>query len=61
MKKNIYLLPLLCAGLFVFAQKAGVKQMNIIFILAGDHRYDVMGFMNKIEGIYLLQRGLGYQ
>jgi arylsulfatase A-like enzyme len=27
------------------------KPLNIIFILADDHRYDAMGFMNKIEGL----------
>ena len=27
------------------------KQMNIIFILADDHRYDAMGFMNKVQGL----------
>lgn len=27
------------------------KRMNIIFILADDHRYDAMGFMNKIQGL----------
>lgn len=27
------------------------KSMNIIFILADDHRYDAMGFMNKIQGL----------
>src|SRR5688572_12622099 len=27
------------------------KKMNIIFILADDHRYDAMGFMNKIKGL----------
>lgn len=27
------------------------KQMNIIFILADDHRYDAMGFMNTIPGL----------
>ena len=27
------------------------KPMNIIFILADDHRYDAMGFMNKIKGL----------
>ena len=27
------------------------KPMNIIFILADDHRYDAMGFMKKIEGL----------
>ena len=32
----------------VFAQE---KAMNIIYILADDHRYDAMGFMNKIPGL----------
>lgn len=27
------------------------QRMNIIFILADDHRYDAMGFMNKIPGL----------
>ena len=27
------------------------KKMNIIFILADDHRFDAMGFMNKIKGL----------
>lgn len=27
------------------------KPMNIIFILSDDHRYDAMGFMNKIQGL----------
>ena len=27
------------------------KKYNIIYILADDHRYDAMGFMNKIEGL----------
>jgi N-acetylglucosamine-6-sulfatase len=27
------------------------KPMNIIFILADDHRYDAMGFMKKIQGL----------
>ena len=34
----------------MFAQ-ARHKPMNIIFILADDHRYDAMGFMNKIRGL----------
>jgi N-acetylglucosamine-6-sulfatase len=29
----------------------GQKPMNIIFILADDHRYDAMGFMQKIQGL----------
>jgi len=27
------------------------NKMNIIYILADDHRYDAMGFMNKIQGL----------
>ena len=27
------------------------KPMNIIYILADDHRYDAMGFMNKVQGL----------
>ncbi|HYF30773.1 MAG TPA: sulfatase [Chitinophagaceae bacterium] len=38
----------LCAAAFA---QAGKKPMNIIFILADDHRYDAMGFMNKIKGL----------
>src|SRR5688572_26919929 len=34
-----------------YSQKAQQKQMNIIFILSDDHRYDAMGFMNKIQGL----------
>lgn len=34
----------------VLAQK-GKKPMNIIFILSDDHRYDFMGFMNKVPGL----------
>jgi N-acetylglucosamine-6-sulfatase len=33
------------------AQVSGQRPMNIIFILADDHRYDAMGFMNKIPGL----------
>lgn len=34
-----------------FSQKGKQKPMNIIFILADDHRYDAMGFMNKMPGL----------
>ena len=34
----------------LYAQKTG-KPMNIIFILSDDHRYDFMGFMNKVPGL----------
>ena len=37
----------------LFLKMAAMTQqpMNIIFILADDHRYDAMGFMNKIQGL----------
>ena len=38
-------------GIFVNAQPGTSKRMNIIFILADDHRYDAMGFMNRIPGL----------
>lgn len=37
-----------CIPAAVHAQQ---KPMNIIFILSDDHRYDAMGFMNKIQGL----------
>ena len=41
--------------LFLFllanAQAGAQKPLNIIFILADDHRYDAMGFMKKIQGL----------
>lgn len=41
-----------CLFLFSQVQSQGrSKPMNIIFILADDHRYDAMGFMNKIKGL----------
>lgn len=35
---------------WMHAQKSA-KPMNIIFILADDHRYDFMGFMNAVPGL----------
>lgn len=46
MKLISMLFVLLLQSLFLSAQK---KPMNIIFILADDHRYDAMGFMNRIK------------
>jgi len=42
----------LCAMIpsILFGQQAK-KPMNIIFILCDDHRYDFMGFMNKVPGL----------
>ena len=50
MKQTIVLLIGLMQ-LSVSAQTGNQKPMNIIFILADDHRYDAMGFMNKIPGL----------
>ena len=49
--KSIFLIYLLISDLVVFSQTGKEKPMNIIFILADDHRYDAMGFMNKITGL----------
>ena len=48
MKLCLVIISLLYA-LCISAQPG--KRMNIIFILADDHRYDAMGFMNKIPGL----------
>lgn len=50
MHKKLLLLFLLFINAAGFAQKAA-KPMNIIFILSDDHRYDFMGFMNKVPGL----------
>lgn len=39
-----------CVLPLLHAQKAG-KPMNIIFILSDDHRYDFMGFTNRVPGL----------
>ena len=51
MKKRMVLLALLAftANSVLHAQHK--NKMNIIFILADDHRYDAMGFTNKIPGL----------
>jgi arylsulfatase A-like enzyme len=52
MKKFIFLstIVFLFTHINVYAQKEK-KPMNIIFILADDHRYDFMGFMNAVPGL----------
>jgi N-acetylglucosamine-6-sulfatase len=45
------LLILLLSLQVTHAQSTRPKPMNIIFILADDHRYDAMGFMNRIKGL----------
>ena len=32
-------------------QSFSQQKMNVIFILADDHRYDAMGFYNKYDGL----------
>jgi len=50
--KNVLLICfLMLHGSVAFSQAGNRKPMNIIFILADDHRYDAMGFMNKIKGL----------
>ena len=47
--KNLLIITIaIFSGCVLCAQQ---KQMNIIFILSDDHRYDAMGFMNKIQGL----------
>ena len=48
--KRILILFLIAVHVSAFTQP-GRAPMNIIFILADDHRYDAMGFMNKIPGL----------
>ncbi|MEO6232059.1 MAG: sulfatase [Ferruginibacter sp.] len=52
MKKLLTLTALLfiVPSIFLLAQKPA-KPMNIIFILADDHRYDFMSFMNTVPGL----------
>ncbi|MES2646960.1 MAG: sulfatase [Bacteroidota bacterium] len=46
-KMILAILSMMGVSLLTFAQ----KPMNIIYILADDHRYDAMGFMNKVQGL----------
>lgn len=51
MKKLSLLLLLALMTTSLVAQRRVRPKMNIIFILADDHRYDAMGFMGKIPGL----------
>lgn len=42
---------IIICGIQIVAQQEMPQKMNIIFILADDHRYDAMGFMKKYEGL----------
>ncbi len=52
MKKSLFVLAVLCSLLpnLLSAQKQK-KPMNVIFILSDDHRYDFMGFTNRVPGL----------
>ena len=52
MTKTTYLLALLLLSThpWMYAQRS-VKPMNIIYILADDHRYDFMGFTKTVPGL----------
>lgn len=47
----LFLIPLMIVMSPAYSQMGKQKPMNIIFILADDHRYDAMGFMNKMPGL----------
>ena len=49
--KSFLIASFLLIGQVSTSQESKSKPMNIIFILADDHRYDAMGFMNKIKGL----------
>ena len=51
MNKLFFSLLLILLSTTLFAQRRERPKMNIIFILADDHRYDAMGFMGKIPGL----------
>lgn len=50
MRKVFILLALFTLPVLLIAQQSK-KAMNIIYILSDDHRYDFMGFTNKVPGL----------
>ena len=50
-KTNLLALFIVFSCLHAAARQKKDPPPNIIFILADDHRYDAMGFMNKIKGL----------
>ncbi|NEU09339.1 sulfatase [Flavihumibacter sp. R14] len=50
-KKSIFSALLVLTTMNAIAQQKAKKPMNIIYILADDHRYDAMGFMKVIPGL----------
>ena len=51
MKKNLFLFVFLVWCARIATAQSAQQPMNIIFILADDHRYDAMGFMKNIPGL----------
>ncbi len=51
MIRKICLLVLSVSAIQVAWAQPSNAPMNIVFILSDDHRYDAMGFMNKIKGL----------
>lgn len=49
--KKLALLPAVLLAFTTILSQTPTRPTNIIFILADDHRYDAMGFMNKIPGL----------
>ncbi|HEU4633968.1 MAG TPA: hypothetical protein VFS22_08290, partial [Flavisolibacter sp.] len=50
--KSLFVLMLISfPARVVFSQQKEQKKYNVIFILSDDHRYDFMGFMNKVPGL----------
>src|SRR5690242_7689886 len=57
LSNNIYRKGLMWLALLVLsagtaaAQQPSPGHYNVVFILSDDHRYDFMGFMNKVPGL----------
>lgn len=50
-KKWILIALFILTGNAVFGQQTKQQKYNVVFILSDDHRYDFMGFMNKVPGL----------
>lgn len=50
-KKWLAVILFVLLGSNVSAQQVKQNKYNVIFILSDDHRYDFMGFMNKVPGL----------
>ncbi|MEO8960279.1 MAG: sulfatase [Ginsengibacter sp.] len=50
-KSLIVLTLIILSARWGFSQQKEHKNYNVIYILSDDHRYDFMGFMNKVPGL----------